>query len=71
MYIAIIAKMLKSKLFPVLFQACIEKRRNNYPPHVMKALDGVPYVAKHLKDEDDGGKVLYRAYMCHACMGQS
>ena len=27
----------------------------------MKALDGIPYVVKHLKDEDDGGKVLYMA----------
>ena len=30
----------------------------------MKALDGIPYVAKHLKDEDEGGKVLYVYVSC-------
>jgi hypothetical protein len=39
-------------------QACHEDAKKRYPPQVMKALDGVPYVAKHLKDSDDGGKVI-------------
>ena len=41
----------------IVFQACHERRMSKYPAQVRKALEGVPYVAKHMKDTDDTIKV--------------
>ena len=50
-------QVLSNNRMALLLQACHENIRSKYPPNVIKALDGVPYVAKHLKDADDGDKV--------------
>ena len=44
-------------IISTVFQACHERCMSKYPAHVRKALEGVPYVAKHMKDTDDTLKV--------------
>ncbi len=41
-------------------QACSARKwdaSRRYPPHMLKALDGTAFVAKHMKDDDDSTKV--------------